>query len=136
MSNKATAYNLFMSNALKYGWSVGAPVLIWQTDPGLSLTYANALIYAQYLEADGVTVSATPQNIWRVPKIYEILTAHVNSIFYESTPYPGGFIIGRSYWSNNGATIYYTYFSAHAVDFDFDGSMYVPGPYYIRCVKI
>ena len=136
MSNKATGYNLFQSNALKYGWPVTPPRLIWQNELGVSFTYANALIYAQYLEEDGVTVSATPQNVWRIPTIDELIIAQVNSTFLGEARYPGGFLTNRLYWCRYGEAPARTDIYYRQGDFDFGGTFIDVGINYVRCVKI
>lgn len=63
----------------------------WQTIQNLRFNYANAVHYAQYLEADGVTVASTPQNIWRLPTTSEYAYDLINDNWDWGSHEPGGF---------------------------------------------
>jgi len=82
----------------KIGSYTGGPV--WQVDQGIDLDWDSALIYAEYLEDDGVTIAATPQNIWHLPTLSELLIAETNSWVSDGSGLPGGFRDGHRYWSS------------------------------------
>ena len=70
-------------------------------------TPLGATEYCNYLEANGSTVAASPQNIWRLPTPGELLKG-LSDGFITNTA--GGGFYGNSYWSFTtfGSTNYYT----------------------------
>ena len=83
---------------------------IWQPFCGPSLTFDNALIYAQYLEDDGITINENPQNIWQMPCLDEIVPAGIDSQAPGFIGTPADFL--NSYtWSRVNTTE----FTAHVI---------------------
>jgi hypothetical protein len=83
-----------------YEPSSGSATLEWTADLGFGDTYENAVYLASHLEADGVTVSETVQNIWRIPTIAELYKAFGDTYFPGGTGLPGGFVGDGFYWSS------------------------------------
>jgi len=89
----------YANGALTGSYDPVVPVLEWQPDQNVLFDFYSALTYAEYLEADGVTVSECPQNIWRLPTAVEIGFALLNS-YFEGDYYPSGFVENVIYWSS------------------------------------
>lgn len=125
------------------GWLDQNTGLIWQnTDSGQYLCWdenqgcgpMQAKEYCQYLDADGVTVDGTPQNIWHLPTVKEWSSVFDYGMQYPATALPNtqsGF-----YWSG---TEYAPYASFAWYVSTFDGSVYYGGkgnPYgLVRCAR-
>ena len=112
----------------------GVPVLTWSSSYGSYLDWLTALIWAEYLEIDGVTVSETPQNLWRLPYLEELIAE--SPIANPSFTKVGGFQ-SDYYWS--GVTYPYNEGYAYGVSMD-DGYVYGNDKTYpislARCVLI
>jgi len=112
------------------------PPLIFQPEPTLSMDFAAAAIYAEYLEIDGVTVNENPQNIWHIPTIKELTSVIDYSIYNpaaDETKVPG--IQSDFYWSSTAYADYTSYawsvgFYSGYVDYDVK-----TGNGYVRCVR-
>lgn len=131
----------YANNALVGELEGGAVSTVWQVSYNHIMNYANALIYAQYLGADGETVEAIPQNIWRIPTLAEIhasITQRIVDTTQGKTPvvaWPT--LVENYYWSSD----YYTLGVYNFAAFEYDGVFYPGGLYltdsnYVRCVKI
>jgi hypothetical protein len=139
--------------------AVPSGTLIWQIDPNLQICYngspqnnpaysmclpsggyldptgngtplLGALQYCQYLEADGQTIAETPQNIWHLPNIDELMEGITQGFFVNSDR--NGFQNGI-YWSstpvvnNTGYSWYVTTAGATGTGED--------SPISVRCVR-
>ena len=117
--------------------------LIWQnTDSGQYLCWdenqgcgpMQAKEYCQYLDADGVTVDGTPQNIWHLPTVKEWSSVLDYSMQSPATALPSTQPYGN-YWSGtevapytNSAWIVTTFYG-----YVFDGSESIN--FLVRCVR-
>jgi hypothetical protein len=90
-----------------------------------------AVEYCNYLEADGSTIAETPQNIWRLPKIGELLQGLTQGFMINTDG--GGFQNGGSYWTvtNNSQPQYATGQSSGVSSSTSDPST----SYMVRCVR-
>lgn len=124
--NKITAFGLFIQQCLLYpltspflpaevdvkknvtyanGELIGryeaGPVLPqWQPEPYLIMTWLSATIYAEFLEENGVTVSAEPQYYWQLPTINQLTIACTNMIDVGWVGGPTDFIMDAFYWTD------------------------------------
>lgn len=130
----------YANGALIGTLEAGGGELVWQSVFTFTGTWNNAILYAQYLEADGVTVAGIPQNIWRLPKLGELLNALSQQFIEGGTKGPGSFVDGTSYWSgieyasipvDAWSAFYYSMFGY--VD---NSSGLKSNEYSVRCVKI
>lgn len=125
------------ANSTKTGTlSAGAPGLTWQTDPVVSLNFFPALTYAEYLNADGVTVNEIPQNIWRLPFLGELCGAIMDTFFTNSSGLPGGFSTSVSYWANLLVGDYNAMSASGSTDMLNYVSSLMTENFDVRCVKI
>ena len=82
------------------GTFVGAPVSLEWTDLTFSgMDWDTAVLYAQYLDADGVTVDETPQNYWSLPTESQLLAA-LSDQFILALPSQTCFQDSIYYWSS------------------------------------
>ncbi|MEI8233322.1 MAG: DUF1566 domain-containing protein [Verrucomicrobiota bacterium] len=124
------------------GWLDQNTGLIWQNaDAGQYLCWdenqgcgpMQAKEYCQYLDADGVTVDADPQNIWRLPTVKEWSSVLDYSMQYPATALPN--TQSDYYWSSTEYapwTAFAWYVSTY------DGSVdgyYKYNGFLVRCVR-
>jgi hypothetical protein len=95
-----TGQSLFLCwNASASNQSISCSAGNGLLDPtGTGAPLMGATEYCNYLEADGSTIAETPQNIWRLPTIGELLQG-LNQGFMINTD-GGGFYNGYGYWSS------------------------------------
>lgn len=114
----------------------GAPVLTWSSVNELSFYFDDAVLYAQYLESDGVTVSEIPQNIWRLPTMHEFMSVVDYSIYTPASLVSPAFN-SLTHWSGDTCA----FNSEYAWDIDMNTGYItfnekVAQPYNVRCVLI
>lgn len=105
--------------------------LCWDDNQGCGPMQAQA--YCQYLDADGVTVDAHPQNIWRLPSVKEWSSVLDYSMQYPATSLPN--TQSDFYWSSTEYAPY-TRFAWYV--YTYDGSVYGDYKTYnalVRCVR-
>jgi hypothetical protein len=91
-----------------------------------------AVEYCNYLEADGSTIAETPQNIWRLPSIGELLQGLSQGFMINTDG--GGFQNGSSYWSatNNSSQPQYAIGQSSGVS---SSNSDPSSTYNVRCVR-
>jgi len=108
--------------------------IVWQDFQTVYATQPNALIYCQYLEEDGETVSETIQDYWRLPKLGELLNALSQQFFEGGTEGPGGFVEGPYYWSGTEYDSDFAYLGSVDVGVVSNLIDYKSNEYSVRCV--
>ena len=109
---------------------------IWQYDQNQNLDWSSAQIYAQYLDADGATVDETPQNIWRLPTIGELMKAKTDG--FISSDGGGGFLSNSYHWSasediHNAGQAWFVFAYPSVLNLYSDSEEI---SFHVRCVKI
>ena len=124
------------------GWLDQNTDIIWEnTDAGQYLCWDDnqgcgpmqAQAYCQYLDADGMTVDADPQNIWRLPTVKEWQSVLDYSMQYPATALPN--TQSGIYWSSTeyAPYTYDAWFVYAGGGFVLDG--YKSNGYLVRCVR-
>jgi hypothetical protein len=115
------------------------PALVWQPIATYGLVnWADANTYAQHLEADGETVNASPQNIWRLPTDRELLT-RLSDEFNTDIISPVVFQGNYDYWTSDslpGLSTYAFYDSYYNGNIVGGKRLKTQAYNYVRCVKI
>ena len=108
--------------------------LEWQTVNDLAMSQPAAVIYAQYLDADGVTVDETPQNIWRLPKCSEAVYSCASYFFGGPSPliiWPWEILFWSDYNFSGFAAYFGVQYGQTVANVNMDTM-----EYHVRCVKI
>jgi hypothetical protein len=124
------------NNTLEGTLPAGGATLEWTADLGFGDTYENAVYLASHLEADGVTVSETVQNIWRIPTIAELYKAFGDTYFPGGSGLPGGFVGDGFYWSSTPQLPNWQWICGNLSGFINCAYDFPIAGYSLRCVKI
>ncbi|MEI7961341.1 MAG: hypothetical protein WCI04_03315 [archaeon] len=111
--------------------------LVWNTYTQTIFDWNDALILAQYIDADGYTIDETPQNYWRMPTGSELIEALVKAFLETGPPY-NGFYADTSYCSSSEISEFEAYFGLNftAMTLIILGSDLKEAEHTLRCVKI
>lgn len=90
----------YANGSLLGTYEVAPSVLTWTDSTFSGMDWDTAVLYAQYLDADGTTVDETPQNYWTLPTESQLLSA-ISDQFILLLPSQTGFSVYTFYLSGS-----------------------------------
>jgi hypothetical protein len=125
-----------LDTAIYPGTATVAPYsLVLQTEQDFVLNWDDAISYAQHLEIDGITVSETPQNIWRLATISELMKFYGERYLEGNPNNITGFLSGNVYWASTlagGISPYYIGYDEGSISFFYADKINL---FNVRCVR-